>query len=47
MKRYTMLGALSALALVGATLTGCGRGTAAGKSALFVCPQWGHHLISA
>ena len=33
MKRYTMLGALTALALVGAGIAGCGRGKAAGQPA--------------
>jgi RND family efflux transporter MFP subunit len=33
MKRYTMLGALAALALTGATLAGCGKGTAAEQAA--------------
>lgn len=33
MKRHTMLGALTALALAGAGLTGCGKGTAAEKTA--------------
>ena len=33
MKRYTMLGALTALALAGAAMTGCGKGEAAGHPA--------------
>ena len=33
MKRYTMLGALTALSLAGATVAGCGKGEAAGQPA--------------